>query len=85
MATTNTSVARKVAYGALNSQIIQFTVGTTDTSATILAPSIAEIVAIFIGNSVVLTAAPTFAGNVATLSFNVTTSNTNLTALVLGR
>lgn len=74
-ATASTQEARSFATGPLKVQLLTYTVASGDTSGTVTATRLTRASQIIIGEgSITLTAAPTFATNVATLAFTVPTS-----------
>lgn len=73
--TLSTSPARKVSLGAINYQVVDYTVASGDTSATLTAPSLSRVMHVIDGSSVLAhSAAPTYSGATATLAFTVPTS-----------
>ena len=85
MAIVNGTASRVHARGNLKEQLVDFTIATGQTSGTIVAPSIANLLMVIVGTKVVYTAAPTYSGNTATLAFTVATGGTAGTALCIGR
>jgi hypothetical protein len=65
----STRLRTAISNGPIRQQIMSFTCLSTDTSGTVTATNLNEIQSIIVPG-LVLTAAATFAGNVATLAFN---------------
>lgn len=69
--TDSSSSPRSHSIGPLKQQIVKLTAASGDTSGTVTADKLSRIVAIIAPSAMVLTAAPTYATNVATLAFTV--------------
>jgi hypothetical protein len=81
-----TAEPRSFSIGPWKEQIMTYSVASGDTSGTVTADSLTEIVAIIVdGVCGVATAAPTFAGNVATLAFVNPAATRYGTIRVIGR
>lgn len=73
--TAASSANRKHSLGPVYEQVVDYTVASGDTTATITAPTISKILMVMDGSNVLThTAAPTYSGNVATLAFTVPAS-----------
>lgn len=69
-ASASSAEPRSFSIGPLKVQFMTYSVASTDTSGTITAAALKEIVHVIVdGAAGVATAAPTFSGNVATLAF----------------
>ena len=75
MALTLGTAARPKSLGSLTEQLVDFTVATADTSATLTAPSLSKVYHVVDGSNVLrMTAAPTYSQNTVTLAFTVPTA-----------
>jgi hypothetical protein len=85
-ATALSAEPRSFSIGPLKLQLMTYSVASGDTTGTITAPALKEIVAVIIdGVCGVATAAPTFSGNVATLAFVNPAATRYGTIQVIGR
>lgn len=69
VATNSTSEPRSFSIGPLKIQILTYTADSGDTSGTVTADALKEVSHIIVSGGMRHSAAPTFAGNVATLAF----------------
>ena len=69
VATASTKEPRSFSTGPLKEQILTFTAASGDTSGTVTADRLSTASNIFIDGGLILSAAPTFSGNVVTLAF----------------
>lgn len=78
MATTisvlSSDTSRPFSLGNLKAQLVSISAASGDTSATLTAPSINELIAVILPKNFVQSAAPTFSRNAATLAFAVPVS-----------
>jgi hypothetical protein len=84
-AANSTSEARSFSIGPLKAQILTYSVASGDTSGTVTADSLASISHILLDGGLVLSAAPTFSGNVATLAFVNPAATRYGTVIVCGK
>jgi hypothetical protein len=84
-AVASTSEPRSMSIGPLKVQFMTYSVASADTSGTITAPSLKEIFHVICDGQLQHTAAPTFAGNVATLAFADPAATRYGTIMVIGR
>lgn len=85
-ASNSTAESRSFAIGAgLKAQIMTFTAASGDVAGTVTASGLSTIQHILIDGALQLTAAPTFAANVATLAFQDPLATVAGTILAIGR
>ena len=85
-ATASTAEPRSFSIGPLKVQLFTFTAADNDTSGTITATALKEVMHVIVDGGMIHTAAPTFATNVVTLAFaDPGTGGLFGTALVIGR
>ena len=84
-ATASTKEPRSFSIGPVKVQILTYSVASGDTSGTVTADKLTSVDAIFMDGGLVLTAAPTFATNVATLAFVNPAATRYGTIMVVGR
>jgi hypothetical protein len=68
-ATASTKEPRSFSIGPLKIQILTYTAADNDVAGTVTASALNEVFHIIVDGGMVLTAAPTFSGKVATLAF----------------
>lgn len=68
-ATNSTSEPRSFSIGPLKVQVLTYTAADNDVAGTITADALKEVSHVIVDGGLVLTAAPTYATNVATLAF----------------
>lgn len=76
---------RSFSIGPLKVQILTYSVASGDTSGTVTADALASISHIMLDGGLVLSAAPTFAANVATLAFVNPAATRYGTVIVYGK
>lgn len=69
VATNASAEARSWSIGPLKVQILDFSAASGDTSGTVTADALAEVRLVLVGGGIVQSAVPTYATNVATLTF----------------
>ncbi len=84
-ATDSTKEARKYSLGPLNAQILTWTCISGDTTGTVTADHMHLAQHILMDGGLILTAAPTFSGNVVTLAFTDPAANSFGTIVVYGK
>ena len=84
-ATDSTTEPRKFSIGPLDMQILTWSAISGDVSGTITADRLSSISHIIIDGGLVMNAAPTYATNVATLSFNDPVASVYGTILAFGK
>lgn len=83
-ATASTKEPRSFSIGPLKSQILTYSVASADVSGTITADRLTTAMHILVDGGLILTAAPTFSGNVVTLAFTDPAATRYGTVIVLG-
>jgi len=84
-ATDSTTEGRKFSQGPVNMQIMTWSAASGDTSGTITADRMSSVSHCIISGGLVMNAAPTYATNVVTLSFNDPLATVYGTILVFGK
>lgn len=84
-ATEVTNEPRSFSIGPVKVQMLNYTCASGDTSGTVTASNLSSIDAVIVGGGLLVTAAPTISGNVATLAFSDPVANRAGTILVVGR
>ena len=80
-----TAEPRAYSIGPLKKQILTWSAASGDTSGTITAPGLSSVVSVIMDGGLILNAAPTFATNVVTLSFNDPAATVYGTCIVYGK
>lgn len=84
-ATDSTGESRALSVGPLKAQLLTWTAASGDTSGTVTADKLYLAQHIIIDGGLVMGAAPTFSGNVVTLTFNDPVATVKGDILVLGK
>lgn len=84
MAYAQVPAGRAYSLGPLKYQVVNYTTATSDTSASVVATSIANVSFIVDGGGLLFTAAPTYSGNTVTLAFTVPTGGVSGALMVFG-
>lgn len=84
-AVDSTSEPRKFSQGPVNMQIMTWSAASGDTSGTVTADRLSAVTHILIDGGLVMNAAPTYATNVVTLSFNNPGATVYGTIVVFGK
>lgn len=84
-ASSTSSEPRKMSLGPVNAQLLTWTCVSGDTSGTVTADKLSSVSHIIIDGGLVMNAAPTFANNVVTLSFNDPVATVFGDIIVLGK
>lgn len=84
-AVNSTAEPRSFSVGPLKMQVLTYSVASGDTSGTVTADALSSISHIVLDGGLVLSAAPTFATNVATLAFVNPAATRYGTCIVFGR
>lgn len=84
-ATNLTGYPQSFSIGPVKVQLMNYTAVSGDTSGTITADNLSSIDAVVFGGGLLITAAPTISGNVATIAFTDPAANRAGTIMVVGR
>jgi len=80
-----TAEPRAFSIGPFKIQIMTWSVASADVSGTLTADSLSRVDAVYLSGGLTLTAAPTFATNVATIAFVDPAATRYGTALLIGK
>jgi hypothetical protein len=80
-----TGEPRAMSVGPLKAQLLKFSAISGDTSGSITADKLYLVQAVIIDGGLIMNAAPTFSGNVVTLSFNDPAASVFGDIMVLGK
>jgi hypothetical protein len=84
-ATNSTGEPRAYSIGPVKIQVLDWTCASGDTSGTVTADSLTSIISVIVGTGLLITTAPTFSGNVATLTFTDPAANRAGSVIVIGK
>lgn len=84
-AVNSTGEARSWSLGPVKCQLLDYTCVSGDTSGTITADGLSSIISVVVGGGLLITAAPSISGNVATITFADPAANRAGTVLVIGK
>jgi hypothetical protein len=85
VATASTSEPRAFSLGPLKVQFMTYSAASADVSGTVTATNLSSISHIVVDGKILQTAAPTFSGNVATLTFADPAATVVGTIMVFGK
>lgn len=85
VATDATGESRAMSLGPLKAQLLTWAAASGDTSGTITADKLYLVQAVIIDGGLVMSAVPSFSGNVVTLAFNDPAATVKGDIMVLGK